>query len=337
MFFANNKADLPLIIAEAGVNHEGDKDAALRLIEVAARAGADAIKFQSYTPERFVAASDTERLERVRRFSLDHDAHLSLAEEARRRGIVFCSSAISEDWVAPLAALAPVIKLASGDIDFDPVIIAAAQSGRQVILSTGCANLDEVERAVETFGRAMGPGRLEERLMLMHCVSAYPTPLEQANLNAIPTLKQHFGLQVGWSNHVIGPAACHAAVALGADAIEIHITETRTGRTFRDHELSFEPDELTQLCRNLRDLRHGLGDGIKRPQPCEAGNRAALRKGIVAARDLAAGHVLTVDDLAYARPAAQFFSTEMGQVLGQRLTDAVQAGHPIARDRISGR
>ncbi|MCF8482204.1 MAG: N-acetylneuraminate synthase family protein [Rhodospirillum sp.] len=324
----------PLVIAEAGVNHEGDPEAALRLVALAAEVGADAIKFQSFTPERFVAASDGERLARVRRFGLNGTTHDRLAAAAKERGIALFSTAVSEDWIPFLSDRFPVLKIASGDIDFAPVLIPPARSGRPTILSTGCADMDEVERAVTLFGKEIGDADLGDRLMLMHCVSAYPTPMEEANLRAIPALRARFGLPVGWSNHVMGADACIAAVALGADVVEVHFTETRENRTFRDHALSFEPRELADLVGRLRAVHQGLGDGKKTPRPCEVASRAALRKGIVASRDLAAGTLLTLDDLAYARPATGFFSHEVESLAGHRLTEAVAAGHPIPRDAV---
>ncbi len=324
----------PLVIAEAGVNHEGSLEAALRLVALAAEAGADAIKFQSYTPERFIAATDAERLARVRRFGLDAAAHRRLAAEAERRGIGFFSTPVSEDWVPLLAEICPVLKIASGDIDFAPVLRAVAQSGRPAILSTGCADMDEVAAAVRLFEDALDGAPLAERLALMHCVSAYPTPVEQANLRAIPALKRRFGLPVGWSNHVIGTQACLAAVALGAEIVEVHVTESRADRVFRDHALSLEPAELAELVIAARAVHAALGDGEKRPQPCEAPARAALRKGLAAARDLAVGTVLADGDLVFARPATEFASGEIGAVLGRRLKVSVAAGQPLPRDAV---
>lgn len=333
--FGTTVGSRPLVIAEAGVNHEGDPEAALRLVALAAGAGADAIKVQSYTPERFVAASDADRLGRVRRFALDAATHDRLAAAAAQHGIALFSTAVSEDWVPFLGERFPVLKIASGDIDFAPVLRAAARCGRPTILSTGCADMAEVDRAVALFAEEAGVADLADRLMLMHCVSAYPTPLEEANLLAIPALRERFGLPVGWSNHVIGADACIAAVALGASVIEVHVTETRADRVFRDHALSFEPQELADLVRRLRAVHQALGSGDKVPQPCEAASRDALRKGVVAARDLAAGIILTIDDLAYARPATGFSSREADSLPGRRLTMPVAAGHPIPRDGVA--
>lgn len=322
----------PALIAEIGVNHEGDPDKAMELLVLAAEAGADAVKFQSYTPSRFIAADDAERQARVARFALDEAAHLRLKEEAAARGVAFFSSAISEDWVPFLAKHGAALKIASGDIDFEPVIRAAATAGKPVLLSTGTADLAEVKRAVGWVVDSRGADWARERLAVMHCVSAYPTPMEQANLLAIPALAEALSpITVGYSNHVIGPEAPIAAVALGAKLVEVHFTDNRHGRTFRDHELSCDPDGLAYLAKTLPQVAASRGDGIKRPQPCEAGTGPAIRKGLIAARDLPAGHVLSAEDLQFARPAKSFRAEELEAVIGRPLIEAVAAGHVLPR------
>jgi len=190
--FGKDVDDSVIVVAEIGVNHEGDPAAAHKLLDLAADAGADAVKFQTYTPERFVVADDAERLERVRRFGLGEETFRALADHAGERGIGFFSSAITEDVVPLLAELGPAIKIASGDVTLEPVIRAAAATGRVVILSTGAATEAEVDRAVEWVGDEIGVNDLSERLVLLHCVSAYPTPAEQANLNAIPYMAARY-------------------------------------------------------------------------------------------------------------------------------------------------
>lgn len=325
----------PALIAEIGVNHEGDVDVAERLVVLAAKAGADAVKFQSYTPDRFIATDDQDRLARVARFGLDEAAHLRLKDAARDHGVAFCSSAISEDWVPFLATHCAAIKIASGDIDFEPVIRAAASTGRPVILSTGTADMAEVERAVGWAVAEMGEKGAAERLAVLHCVSAYPTPLEDANLLAIPTLARALTpVTVGYSNHVIGPEAPIASVALGARIVEVHFTDQKTGRDFRDHALSCDPDDLAYLARVLPGVARGRGDGVKAARACEEGTGPAIRKGLTAARDLPAGHSLTREDLVFTRPATGFPSGDLADALGRKLRVAVARGHSLPRDAV---
>lgn len=332
--FGVNLDQSVLVVAEIGANHEGSEAAARHLIELAAGAGAHAVKLQSYTPWRFASAADPARLERVTRFALDEAAHRRLAEHAQAIGVPLFSTAVTEDYVPLLAELFPVIKIASGDLDFEPVIRAAARTGRPIILSTGAGTEAEAQTAVRWVEDEVGTAALRDRLLLMHCVAAYPTPPEQANLLAIPALAASTGLRIGYSNHVLGGDAPRAAIALGACAIEVHMTDSRENRTFRDHELSMLPDELAALVRDAPRWRSMRGVEEKRVMPAEADIVSIIRKGLIAARDLPEGTVLADDDVAYARPANQMPAGERSIVLGRRLTRALTRGSLIDRDML---
>lgn len=324
------------IVAEIGVNHEGDPEAALNLLRLASAAGADAVKFQSYTPERYASADDPARLERVSRFALDRDTHRRLAREAKTLGVHFFSTPLTEDWVPFLAEFVDVIKIASGDLTFEPAIRAAAATGKMLICSTGLATADEIDAAVNWIADEVGSASVPDRLVLMHCVSAYPAPIEEANLLSIPFLADRYGVRVGYSNHVIGLDACYAAVALGASVLEVHFTDRKYGRDFRDHELSLEPHELRELVSRVPRIRASRGVLGKTCQPSEAANRPAVRKGLVAARDLPAGAVLEAGDLMYARPATEFAASEIGEVIGRRLLQRVERGQLLRRSMLKG-
>jgi N,N'-diacetyllegionaminate synthase len=318
-----------VFVAEIGVNHEGSVDKALELLRAAAEAGADAVKFQSFTPHRYVTPAESERFKRVSGFQLDVDAHDRLVAEATRLGVCFLSAAISEDWVPYIAAHSEAVKIASGDLNFEPVIRAAARTGRPVILSVGLGTIEEIDRAVGWVRDEVGASLLAERLILLHCITAYPTPIEQANVLNIPYLRDRYGLIVGYSNHVIGPEACYAAAALGAPLFEVHFTDQKEGRTFRDHALSFEGKDLATLIATVKLIRASLGTPGTMRQPAEVGNLASMRKGITAARDLEPGMVLGQADLAFARPQTGFSCIEVDAVLGRKLSAKVPAGHPI--------
>lgn len=322
------------IVAEIGVNHEGDPDAASALLRLASEAGAHAVKFQSYTPERYASADDPTRLERVSRFALDRDTHRRLAREAKALGIHFFSTPLTEDWVPFLAEFVDVIKIASGDLTFEPAVRAAAATGKTLICSTGLAKVEEIDTAVGWVADEIGVAALPDRLVLMHCVSAYPTPIGEANLLSIPFLADRYGVRVGYSNHVIGIETCLAAVALGASVLEVHFTDRKSGRSFRDHELSLEPQELRALVQLAPRLRASLGVPGKNCQPSEAANLAAVRKGLVAARDLPAGAILQHGDLMYARPATEFAAGDIGRVIGRRLLQGLARGRTLRRDMI---
>jgi sialic acid synthase SpsE len=304
------------------------------LLRLAAEAGADAVKFQSYTAERLTSANDTARLERVRRFALDEAAHRRLAEEAAALDIAFISTAVTEDWIPLLTELAPALKIASGDLTFEPLIRAAAAAGKPLILSTGLGTVEEVDQAVAWIRDETGETDLAERLVLLHCVSAYPTPAEDANLLSVPFMAERYGLPTGYSNHVVGIDACLAAVALGACVIETHFTDCKTGRDFHDHALSAEPDDMRELVQRVAGVRASRGRWGKFRQSSELPLLDAVRKGVVAARELPAGQRLQCEDLMFARPATGIPSQDLSQVLGKRLTRPLALGELLTLDAL---
>src|SRR3990167_11423277 len=323
-----------LIVAEIGVNHEGKLDKAIELTHLAQRAGADIIKFQSYTPERFVASHDVVRMERIKRFALTEEEHLKLYALTKSIGVIFMSTPVTEDWIDFLNPLCLAFKIASGDITFKPVIQKAAQTGKPLILSTGASTIEEIDQAVEWIKTIVGANNLNERLTLMHCVSSYPTPIQEANILSIPYLRERYGLNVGYSNHVIGMSACLAAVALGAILIEIHFTDKKEGRTFHDHSLSFDPNDLKNFVYLSKEMRKSLGRYGKQVQPCESENVCLIRKGIAAAKDIKAGDILTEENLMFSRPATEFSAEDLFQLVGKRVNCDIMCGYLILKDAI---
>ncbi len=334
--FGKNLGTDVVIIAEIGVNHEGDVEKASELLRLAAESGADAVKFQSYTPERFIAGDDPVRFSRVSRFQLDEEAHRRLAAEAAELGVRFLSTPVSEDWVPLLATLGSAMKIASGDLTFEPVVRAAAATGLPVILSTGLGTPVEIDRAVQWVLEELPDDvSLAERLVLLHCVAAYPVPLEQANLASIPFLAQRYGVAVGYSNHVIGLDAVFGAIALGASVVEVHFTDCKTGREFRDHQLSVDADDMRRLVDMAPKLKAAVGRFGKERQAVEEGMAEAFRKGLVAARDLPAGAVIAKGDLMFARPATEFSWNDECRVLGKTLVHDLKRGMQLRRAMLS--
>ena len=320
------------IIAELGVNHEGDVKVAEKIIEQLEGSGASAIKLQSFTPERYVSASDMDRLQRVRAFAIDLEAHKHLRQKAHQSGLNFISTPVTEDWVEPLSEMCDALKIASGDIDFAPTIIASAKTRLPVVMSTGTAEIEEVDSAVALFKSFRKFGNIEDQLHLMHCISEYPARIEDCNLRSIPFMRQRYDLSVGWSNHVIGSLACHAAVSLGADIIEVHVTDQKEGREFRDHALSFEAHEISALVSELNAIKSGLGSLNKNPTLVEKKNTSALRKGLIFSRNLESGRVIEEADISFARPATFFNSNRKSDVVGRKLCRDVKSGHLISED-----
>ncbi len=318
--------DAPYLIAEAGVNHNGDPALALQLVDAAADAGADAVKFQTfratslatasapqaaYQQERAAASSQVEML---RRLELPADALRAAFARAADRGIAAFSTPFDLGSAALLMELGvPALKVGSGDLTNLLLLRAVAAAGNPVILSTGMATIDEVDAAVAAI-RAGG----DPPLALLHCLSAYPAPPPETNLRAIRALRARYGVEVGFSDHTTGMAAPIAAVALGAVIIEKHLTLDRD-LPGPDHAASMEPHELAALAAALNEAHAALGDGQKRPQPSEEDARRVARRSLVAARDLAAGTVLTAADLDAKRPADGISPLLLDAVIGRRL------------------
>jgi len=326
-----------LIIAEAGVNHNGDLDLGTRLVDAAADAGADAVKFQTFRAEALVSRGAPKadyqlrttdaaesQFEMIRRLELTEAAHEVLISHARSRGIAFLSTPFdlgSLDLLTRRFGLER-IKLGSGELTNAPLLVAAARGAREVILSTGMGSLAEVETALamlafgfttpgeagptpvaleRAYASPAGQAALRDRVVLLHCTTDYPTAFANVNLRAMSTLARAFGVRVGYSDHTPEIHISLAAAALGAEVIEKHLTLDRD-LPGPDHAASLEPGELRDLVRQVRDIEHALGDGVKRPTEPEWRIRDVARKSLVAAKPVAAGEPFTVDNLTCKRP-----------------------------------
>lgn len=323
-----------LVIAEIGNNHEGSLSLAEDLIGLAAEAGAQAVKFQTIIPERLVAPDQTARLEQLRGYQFDAEQHRRLARVAADAGVMFLSTPFAEEAVDLLDPLVPAFKIASGDNDVPALLERVAATGKPVILSTGMTSFDGAAAAAGVLAAAWeAAGLADPGLVLLHCVSAYPTPPEDANLRAITHLAC-LGRPVGYSDHTLGIDAAVAAVALGARVIEKHFTRSKTQSAFRDHALSAEPADLKALVERVGAVNAMLGDGVKRLLPVEEATAQAARRSICAATDLPAGHVLSAADVAFLRPAGGLPPGRAGVLLGRSLTHAVKAGTRLTPDMV---
>jgi N-acetylneuraminate synthase len=337
------------VIAEAGVNHNGSLDRAHQLVDAAAEAGADAVKFQTFKADRLASAAapkaayqaretggSESQLQMLRALELSADAHRSLMAHCASRGIEFLSSPFDEDSLALLVTLGVKrLKLGSGELTNAPILLAAARSGLPLLVSTGMATLTDVEAALGalSFGHASPsatPSRagfasawaspesrawVQSNVTLLHCTTEYPSPAEESNLRAIDTMRERFGIACGYSDHTVGNAVCLAAVALGAVAIEKHVTLDRN-LPGPDHKASIEPDELKRLVHGIRIVEAALGDGIKTPVASELSNMAVARKSIVAATPIAKGERITAKHLAVKRPGTGRSPFELWDVIG---------------------
>ena len=319
------------VIAEAGVNHNGDPNVALQLIEAAAKAGADAVKFQTFTAQRLVSPSAPKALYQaattgsgesqfhmLRRLELSAQTHQRLMAESHRRGILFLSSPFDEDSANLLDQLGvPAFKIASGELTNWPLLAHIARKGKPIILSTGMSSLPEVREAVRVI-RETG----HTLLALLHCVSNYPADPRDANLRAMHTMTEAFGVPVGFSDHTPGIDVALAAVALGACVIEKHLTLDR-GLPGPDHRASLEPKEFLELVQGIRLVECALGHGRKEPAASEAATVAVVRKSLVSACDIGAGATLTRELITIKRPGTGLPPSALESVIGRTVRTTI--------------
>lgn len=317
-----------LVIAEAGVNHNGDMAMARRLIEVAAEAGADLVKFQTFSADRLVTpdarkaayqaantGNEDSQYAMLKQLELTHEMHLELIEHCRSCNIGFFSTGFDQASVDLLVSLGQeLFKIPSGEITNLPYLRHVGALGKPVILSTGMADLQEVRAAVAALTSA---GVAKADLTVLHCTTQYPTPMEAVNLRAMQTIARDLGVKVGYSDHTQGIEVSVAAVALGASVIEKHFTLDRT-LPGPDHKASLEPQELCTLVSAIRNIELALGDGVKQLTPAEAGNLAVARKSIVASRDIKSGEVFTEENLVAKRPGTGISPMRWDDVIGRR-------------------
>ena len=317
----------PYLIAEVGVNHDGDPAKALRPVDAAADAGADAVKFQTFHAEALATAgapqaeyqraraSAGSQREMLHALELPIDGLRAAFERARERGIVAFSTPFDIESVATLVELGvPALKVGSGDLTNLFLLRRVAAAGLPLILSTGMATLDEVDAAVAAIRSAGDP-----QLALLHCVSAYPAPPAETNLRVIPAMRERYGVEVGFSDHTTGLAAPIAAIALGATIVEKHVTLDHN-LPGPDHAASMEPDQLRVLVSSLHEAHVALGSGSKGPQPSEADTRHVARRSLVLRHELPRGAQIALEDLDAKRPADGISPLRLDEVLGRRLT-----------------
>jgi N-acetylneuraminate synthase/N,N'-diacetyllegionaminate synthase len=326
------------VIAEIGSNHDGDLARALALIDAAAEAGADAVKFQSFRAATLCARrwpdprggwQPSAAYPLLARLELPADWHPLLRDHAAARGTLFLSTPFDEERARLLATLdVPAMKVASGDLTHLPLLRLLGGFGRPVLLSTGLATDDEVAAALRALTEGAGTPARRPPVVLLHCVSLYPLGPGDANLRVLPALAARHGCPVGWSDHSPGHTLAVGAVALGACVVEKHLTDDR-GRSGPDHAFAMEPREFRAMVEAIRELEAGLGDGVKRPRPGEEAERTWARRGLWAARRLPAGTVLQARDLKMVRPALGLPPDALAHLVGRRLRRPLEADQPL--------
>jgi N,N'-diacetyllegionaminate synthase len=312
-----------LVVAEIGNNHEGDFRLACEMVRAAAGAGADAVKFQTFRAEHYVGISNPDRLAQLKSFELTPDEFGELANLAHDEGVLFLSTPFDLVSLDVLLPIADGLKIASGDNDFFALLQRAAASPLPLIVSSGVSDLDSLTRTVLAL-EAVRPPEDPRGFAILHAVSSYPTPREEAQLLAIPVLAERFSHPIGYSDHTLGFDAAVLSVALGARIIEKHFTLEDIESDFRDHVLSATPRELAELVERVRAAEAMLGERRKSIGTAESANAAAIRRSIAAAADLGAGHVLQLEDLTWVRPGTGMRPGEEGRLVGRALS------HPVA-------
>lgn len=328
-----------LVIAEAGVNHNGDLDLARQLIDVAADAGADLVKFQTFSASRQATrnarkadyqalatdAAETQH-DMLQRLELSEDAHRMLIAHCATRGIGFFSTGFDIECIDLLVSLGlDRFKIPSGEITNLPYLRHVGRLRKPVILSTGMATLGEIDAAITVLELAGTP---REQITVLHCNTDYPTPMQEVNLRAMCTMGQVLGVQVGYSDHTTGIEVPIAAVALGASMIEKHFTLSRQ-MPGPDHQASLEPDELKAMVSAIRNIERALGDGVKRPTPGELKNRPIARKSLVALQAIAAGERFSIDNITAKRPGTGISPMRWDEVIGRPAPRAFAADELI--------
>ena len=318
------------IIAEAGVNHNGDMETAKMLVDAAAEAGADAVKFQMFKADKLAASSavmaeyqkkntgaSESQQNMLRKLELSEDDHIQLQKYCEEKGIDFLSSPFDVDSMKFLLSIGmDIIKIPSGEITNFPYLREAAKSNKRIILSTGMCTMNEVRAAVDVLEQYSDVLMTNAgNLTLLHCNTQYPTPYEDVNLSAMRALYEEFGCAVGYSDHTLGIEVPIAAVSMGVAVIEKHFTLDKN-MPGPDHKASLEPDELKAMVAAIRHIEAALGDGIKHVTESEQGNISVARKSIVAAVPIAKGEVFTEENLTTKRPGDGISPMRWNEIIG---------------------
>lgn len=330
-----------IIIAEAGVNHNGDLAMAKELIDVAADAGVDFVKFQTYKTEKIVSkhaqkasyqqknlqSADNSQYSMLKALELSNEMHIQLQAHCQKRNIHFLSTGFDEASIDYLDSLnIQLYKIPSGEITNKPYLQHIASKKKPIILSTGMATLNEISDAIEVL---LQQGITKEMLTILHCNTEYPTPMEDVNLKAMLTIQQEFGIKTGYSDHTLGIEVPIAAVALGASVIEKHFTLNRN-LPGPDHRASLEPSELSAMVQAIRNIEKALsGTGIKTPSRSEQKNIQAARKSIVAATTIKRGEIFSPQNLTVKRPGNGISPMQWDQVIGIPAPRDFEAEDPI--------
>lgn len=325
----------PYLIAEIGGNHEGDFNYAKELTALACESGVDAVKFQIYTGESLVSKVESpDRYSHFQKFQFTPDQYITLAELCKEKSITFTASVWDIEAFSWLDSYLPFYKIGSGDMTAFPILKKVASFGKPIILSTGLSTIDDVTESVEYLQSLDRRYESSDYLALLQCTSMYPIPYEDANLKVMDLFKSKFNLTVGYSDHTEGTLAVDIAVAMGAEIIEFHFTDSREGKIFRDHKVSFTKSEVVELIEKIKKILALQGNQNKQPMhsEIEEGHIESFRRSIYACKDLDIGSVLTEDDIVILRPGTGIDPRKINDVLGKKINKELRAFEKISMD-----
>ena len=322
------------IIAEIGNNHEGDYQLAKKMVNLASKSGADAVKFQTYKTSFFINKNDKKRFKKLKSFELSYSQFKNLKKLANKLGLFFISTPFDLESANFLTKNSDIIKIDSSDNNFFKLIELVLKSKKPVIVSTGLANINEIKRVV-LLAKKVLKSKFKKNFALLHCVSAYPVESKYANLNSIKFLKEKFKCIIGYSDHTIGNEASLVAISLGAKIIEKHFTIDKKYSSFRDHQLSADFIDLKNIVDNSRKIELMLGKKNKIVQKNESKNVKEFRRSIVSRRDLKKGEKLTEKDIKYLRPGNGLNPNQIKKIINKVLKKNLQSDQVIKMSDIS--
>jgi sialic acid synthase SpsE len=322
-----------IIVAEIGNNHEGSIELARELVDKAAEAGVDAVKFQTFKTETFVAPSQSDRYNRMKGFELSESNFEELALRAKGNGVKFISTPLDMPSAVFLIDIVDALKIASGDNTFYPLIEFAAKSEKPMILSTGFADEEQIKFSASLIENNRANRKSVANLALLHCVSAYPVTSKDANLGRITKLSAQFkSTTIGYSDHTLDNEAAVLSIGVGARIIEKHFTINQNYSDFRDHQLSADPKTMAELVRRVRAAELLLGDGSLSPRDIERNSETLVRRSIAAARNLTIGETVTYKDIMWIRPGGGYPPGNEHRILGHKLKKPLQVGDLFSDD-----
>ncbi|MFL3005282.1 MAG: N-acetylneuraminate synthase family protein [Candidatus Neomarinimicrobiota bacterium] len=317
------------IIAEIGNNHEGDFNLAKEMILLAAEAGADAVKFQTFKTECYINVRDEKRFQMLKSFELNNNQFEKLKNYASEKHIGFISTPFDINSAKFLDQIVDAIKISSSDNNFFPLLKTVFSSDKPVIISTGLSNLNEIEDTLNYILSICENINFKNKLALLHCVTSYPVEYQYANLKAIKTLRDNFDVTIGYSDHTLGINAAIASVGIGARIIEKHFTKNKNYSDFRDHKISADPDEFFKMVRSIREVELMLGNGEKVIQEPEKKIKSFVRRSIVASHNIKKGTILSLRDINWVRPGGGISSKNTEDVIGKILNEDLVEGQKI--------